>query len=203
MLFGNCFFQVLKHSKALDSCTSRDLPPNHFKWQASNTFFCQQRWMLFNTACSDTVMCTQALMGVNCQPKVCQVATDDPHTSCPTPRCHVCIWSGGATVGPMPGTSWILAGLSKRDGQSPGRCPRHWAVRAVHHQSCTHMHYIIVANEATSEAPACDPQYWQMRCDRNPVVNRWHFPWIQSNFMQMRASSASEGIILHITHPCD
>lgn len=64
-----------------------------------------------------------------------QDAMVDPFRICPTPKCHVCIWSGGALVGPKPGTTWMFGGLFKGQGQAPGRFKRHPAVRAVHHQS--------------------------------------------------------------------
>lgn len=48
------------------------------------------------------------------------------------PRVHL-IWR--CIVGPMPGTVCILATASVLDGHSPGRSPRHCAVKAVQNQS--------------------------------------------------------------------
>ena len=109
-----------------------------------------------------------------------QDAIADPHSSWPIPKCHVCIWSGGASVGPRPGTRWRAAGESSLDGQAPGRDCRHSAVRAVHHQSWCHSRcsdrHEMTCTLTCSETTASEAQYWQTRALVKPVISRWHFP---------------------------
>lgn len=125
----HCFFQLLKCSKALANCVSTLLPPNHLRRQANNTFIqFQIRANIYNSQSEENI---SQMLDWTKSPD----AIVDPHRTCPTPKCHVCIWSGGQSVGPKPGTTWRFAGDPGEQGQDPGRQVRQIDVREVHHQS--------------------------------------------------------------------
>ena len=138
LLQRHCFLQLVKCSKALASCVSILVPPNHFNLQASNTLHVSQSILastISNPKFQNWTLTNQCTSTLPSSTHHGPDAIVDPFRICPTPKCHVCIWSGGASVGPKPGTTWIFGKGFKGQGQSPGRCKRHPAVRAVHHQS--------------------------------------------------------------------
>ena len=131
-----CFFHIVKWSNACSKDSSMVDPPNHLSLHTSNTL----EQVLYLQGCNTAYkqgfqhghwcnLSAQTSHGSK------QATTVDPASCCPIPRCHVCIWSGGASNAFRPGTTCRAAGPSARMGEGPGRWDLHVAFRLVHHQS--------------------------------------------------------------------
>ena len=125
---------LLNDAKALRSLSSILEPPQTLKRHAKRTSWSKKTWMheYIWAACGQQHTCMQRALHEYWMHE--KKLYKKPHSR-PIPWCHVCIWSGGLSHGPPPGSVCRRGGGSRTGFSSEGRSDLHCAETFMLYQS--------------------------------------------------------------------